>query len=167
MLSDFAIRSENDYRCHLNFFKLSKIKAASCCCRTQVARVFSKSVFRERGSLSRIVLLVNLPKLLFLKFQNQWRRSGSNRQPPPCKGGALPVELRPRILGVRGLEPRTSALSELRSNHLSYTPELRIEFGSGIVSMQYPIVQPDRPDHRKKESGDSEQCVHRSIGHRD
>ena len=24
-----------------------------------------------------------------------WRRSGSNRQPPPCKGGALPVELRP------------------------------------------------------------------------
>lgn len=26
----------------------------------------------------------------------QWRRPGSNRQPPPCKGGALPVELLPR-----------------------------------------------------------------------
>ncbi len=26
----------------------------------------------------------------------QWRRSGSNRQPPACKAGALPVELRPR-----------------------------------------------------------------------
>ena len=33
------------------------------------------------------------------EFRNlffEWRRSGSNRQPPPCKGGALPVELRPR-----------------------------------------------------------------------
>ncbi len=26
----------------------------------------------------------------------QWRRSGSNRQPPACKAGALPIELRPR-----------------------------------------------------------------------
>ncbi len=26
----------------------------------------------------------------------KWRRPGSNRQPPPCKGGALPIELRPR-----------------------------------------------------------------------
>src|SRR5438034_5604491 len=25
----------------------------------------------------------------------QWRRPGSNRQPPACKAGALPVELRP------------------------------------------------------------------------
>ena len=25
-----------------------------------------------------------------------WRRPGSNRQPPACKTGALPVELRPR-----------------------------------------------------------------------
>ncbi len=59
----------------------------------------------------------------------QWRRPGSNRQPPPCKGGALPIELRPpptkpEQVGVRGLEPRTSALSELRSNHLSYTPRV-------------------------------------------
>ena len=25
----------------------------------------------------------------------RWRRSGSNRQPPACKAGALPIELRP------------------------------------------------------------------------
>ncbi len=91
----------------------------------------------------------------------EWRRPGSNRQPPACKAGALPVELRPRRwsamteipdlaavhpwtrqhrgrsggrrdrqdhdpppdpVGTRGLEPRTSALSELRSNQLSYAP---------------------------------------------
>ena len=27
----------------------------------------------------------------------KWRRPGSNRQPPACKAGALPVELRPRL----------------------------------------------------------------------
>jgi hypothetical protein len=53
-----------------------------------------------------------------------WRRPGSNRQPPACKTGALPIELRPRYfpMGVLGFEPRTSALSELRSSQLSYTP---------------------------------------------
>ena len=53
-----------------------------------------------------------------------WRRPGSNRQPPACKAGALPVELRPRVclpVRVLGFEPRTSALSELRSSQLSYT----------------------------------------------
>lgn len=63
----------------------------------------------------------------------EWRRPGSNRQPPACKTGALPIELRPQSrgtcrfsltpgLGVLGFEPRTSALSELRSSQLSYTP---------------------------------------------
>src|SRR3954452_12530074 len=28
----------------------------------------------------------------------EWRRPGSNRQPPGCKPGALPIELRPRGL---------------------------------------------------------------------
>ena len=63
-----------------------------------------------------------------------WRRPGSNRQPPACKTGALPIELRPRgpsqdrsskPVGVLGFEPRTSALSELRSSQLSYTPKHR------------------------------------------
>lgn len=27
----------------------------------------------------------------------EWRRRDLNPQPPPCKGGALPVELRPRL----------------------------------------------------------------------
>ena len=78
---------------------------------------------------------------------SQWRRWGSNPQPPACKAGALPIELRPRkrqepsvkrqeqnrsglltlsswlTVGVPGFEPGTSALSELRSNQLSYTPE--------------------------------------------
>ena len=29
--------------------------------------------------------------------RREWRRPGSNRQPPACKAGALPVELRPRL----------------------------------------------------------------------
>jgi len=95
-----------------------------------------------------------------------WRRSGSNRQPLPCKGSALPVELRPRFhqahqtvlsirqsprstthgkqmsLGVRGLEPRTSALSELRSNHLSYTPRKMFPYsGADILPGFCPVVQ--------------------------
>ena len=37
----------------------------------------------------------------------QWRRPGSNRQPPACKAGALPIELRPRIVNVpRGVATR-------------------------------------------------------------
>src|SRR5437763_3781998 len=55
--------------------------------------------------------------------EQQWRRPGSNRQPLACKASALPVELRPLPSEVRvpGLEPGTSALSELRSSQLSYT----------------------------------------------
>ena len=29
--------------------------------------------------------------------RGKWRRPGSNRQPPACKAGALPIELRPQI----------------------------------------------------------------------
>ena len=65
-----------------------------------------------------------------------WRRPASNRQPPPCKGGALPIELRPRMswacnitanrtteMGVPRFELGTSSLSAMRSNQLSYTPD--------------------------------------------
>ena len=85
-----------------------------------------------------------------LSHCHQWRRSGSNRQPLPCKGSALPVELRPLKfihfdgVGVRGLEPRTSALSELRSNHLSYTPRILNVFGGGyfcITCAECPVIR--------------------------
>ena len=79
---------------------------------------------------------------------NWWSQSGSNRRPPACKAGALPAELWPRqktddppqksikkpstdpchppdplqLVGLGGLEPPTSPLSGVRSNHLSYRP---------------------------------------------
>ena len=47
--------------------------------------------------------------------------------PPACKAGALPAELKPHVylnsmVGLNGLEPTTSPLSGVRSNHLSYRP---------------------------------------------
>ena len=74
-----------------------------------------------------------------------WRRTGSNRRPTACKAVALPTELRPlrktvcpikrsiprtrppdkrhrSMVGRVGLEPTTSPLSGVRSNHLSYQP---------------------------------------------
>ncbi len=56
----------------------------------------SRARFRERGTVTSFVVLVNSRIFFFSEDSDpQWRRSGSNRQPPPCKGGALPVELRP------------------------------------------------------------------------
>ena len=54
-----------------------------------------------------------------------WSRTESNRRHPACKAGALPTELRPlpeKLVGPGGLEPPTSRLSGVRSNHLSYGP---------------------------------------------
>ena len=101
----------------------------------------------------------------FFNESKEWRRPGSNRQPPACKAGALPVELRPpravmssgwrpdrgrrspertaspqpAPVGTRGFEPRTSALSELRSNQLSYAPILT---GAAILAHPPVPVQP-------------------------
>ena len=47
-------------------------------------------------------------------------------------------------VGVRGLEPRTSALSELRSNHLSYTPRILNVFGVGqfgVTCGKCPVIK--------------------------
>ena len=61
----------------------------------------------------------------------RFRTSGVRLQPSPerrlhqnptvsrCR---QPLSITLPVVGVRGLEPRTSALSELRSNQLSYTP---------------------------------------------
>ena len=66
--------------------------------------------------------------------KNWWRRAESNRRLPACKAGALPTEPRPHtpicyaeglripMVGTGGLEPPTSRLSGVRSNHLSYAP---------------------------------------------
>jgi hypothetical protein len=58
-----------------------------------------------------------------------WSQTGSNRRHPACKAGALPAELWPHqrcqpaeLVGPGGLEPPTSRLSGVRSNHLSYGP---------------------------------------------
>jgi hypothetical protein len=54
-----------------------------------------------------------------------WRRADSNRRPPACKAGALPLSyapgatLRSALVGAGGFEPPTSALSGPRSNQLS------------------------------------------------
>ena len=68
-----------------------------------------------------------------------WRWTGSNRRPPACKAGALPIELHPpnwiatratnpraslkparTMVGQGGLEPPTPRLSSVCSNQLSY-----------------------------------------------
>ena len=52
-----------------------------------------------------------------------WSWTGSNRRPPACKAGALPIELQPRgMVGLDGFEPSTPALSRRCSNQLSYRP---------------------------------------------
>ena len=55
----------------------------------------------------------------------QSRRSPSELHPPAKPQAALF-----RRVGVLGFEPRTSALSELRSSQLSYTPALRLPSGT-------------------------------------
>ncbi len=54
-----------------------------------------------------------------------WSQAGSNRRPPACKAGALPAELwPPRLVGLGRVELPTSPLSGVRSNQLSYRPEV-------------------------------------------
>lgn len=64
--------------------------------------------------------------------EDWWSQTGSNRRPQACKASALPTELWPRsisakrsseeLVGLSGLEPLTSRLSGVCSNHLSYRP---------------------------------------------
>jgi hypothetical protein len=57
----------------------------------------------------------------------KWRRRGSNSQPPACKAGALPVELRPR-----GAVPNHST----RRNRSQFSNEMRIDLPtSGVWQM--------------------------------
>ena len=90
----------------------------------------------------------------------RWSRGGSNPEPPPCKGGALPVELRPRPrwpVGAPGLEPGTSALSGPRSNQLSYAPAASLP---GCHTRRPKMEEAPSPIHgsvRKQDRGSREQ----------
>ncbi len=42
--------------------------------------------------------------------RQRWSRGGSNPEPPPCKGGALPIELRPRTGGRAWIRTRDLGL---------------------------------------------------------
>ena len=77
-------------------------------------------------------------RLDLAQLYNWWSRTGSNRRPIACKATALPTELRPRkkfnahqtsrrtrnLVGLDRLELSTSPLSGVRSNHLSYRPQI-------------------------------------------
>ena len=81
---------------------------------------------------------------------NWWSQSGSNRRPPACKAGALPAELWPRdkMVGLGGLEPPTSPLSGVRSNHLSYRPRPdHVSWNAGNLCGR----PPGRTRHAQKE----------------
>ena len=81
------------------------------------------------------------PRIRFLhSWKRWWSQSGSNRRPQACKASALPTELWPhshaqrrksaahsiKMVGRVGVEPTTSRLSGVRSNHLSYRPPLHL-----------------------------------------
>src|SRR5688572_15023325 len=53
----------------------------------------------RRGPATYLVSRARLPSLL--DRRGWWSRGGSNPRLPPCKGGALPAELRPRARDCR------------------------------------------------------------------
>ena len=70
--------------------------------------------------------------------------AGSNRWPRACKARALPAELITQNfieIGISGLEPPTSALSEQRSNQLSYIPRKRREEPDGLSQTCHSVVK--------------------------
>ena len=104
----------------------------------------------------------------FQRTSAWWSRSGSNRRPPACKAGALPIELQPRfssadrrpdppagrypgargsLVGLGRLELPTSRLSGVRSNQLSYRPV------APIAPLR--LKEPNRPLSRDARLGPS------------
>ena len=93
--------------------------------KTKFAGISRLQAFHPRGmecwpshsrSFSPWLQALNLPKSEFPMVK--WTRSGSNRQPPPCKGGALPIELRARMstnttLSQATVEPEGGGCPEL------------------------------------------------------
>ena len=79
---------------------------------------------------------------LVVSLAEEWRWGDSNPRHRACKARALPLSYIPLPfsgVGVLGLEPRTSALSGLRSSRLSYTP-LRKNKSQTIPGLAPPNV---------------------------
>ena len=90
-----------------------------------------------------------------------WSQAGSNRRPPACKAGALPAELWPQIsftipgkqlVGLGGFEPPTSPLSGVRSNQLSYRPNVCMHQvtcvgvpSTALMAILKEVIQPQVP----------------------
>ena len=55
----------------------------------------------------------------------QWRRRGSNPQPPACKAGALPIELRPRTHSIFDSRPLISYSCVKESKILNLKSEIK------------------------------------------
>ena len=113
--------------------------------------LFSKNAHRlQRRWASKLCVCAAI------RLSTWWSLSGSNRRPPACKAGALPAELRPRVVGLGGLEPPASPLSGVRSNHLSYRPGLscadcagylcgRLDRQFAVFGSQKEVIQPHLP----------------------
>ena len=118
-------------------------------------------IVKERCSSRRWTLCPRNQGRTLLRNRNRqvmlwWSRTGSNRRPPACKAGALPIELRPHpdrpssappglglapipeVVGLDGFEPSTPALSRRCSNQLSYKPgsDLRLSRRTRSPSQQ-------------------------------
>ena len=72
----------------------------------------------------------------------EWRRPGSNRQPPPCTGGALPIELRPRDANERCAAPcrkkRGSRRSRRGPRYFAPTAKRRMPTNGAVFEMRAP-----------------------------
>lgn len=99
-------------------FKTSHFRDSSLCDRSRRRQRQSAAVvFATGGMLRRAQRTVKRADHFFsTRFRDPvnraaepWRRPGSNRQPPACKAGALPIELHPqtRKSEIRNLKSET------------------------------------------------------------
>ncbi len=68
--------------------------------------------------LSKSVLVDFLRLCMLRSTCLWWSRSGSNRRPPPCKGGVLPAELLPQI-SSRAVSPFVSSFARIKEQNLT------------------------------------------------